>query len=33
MIHAIGIDPVLGTTEGQDVKRAFGTACRGINHD
>ena len=33
MIHPIGIDPILRTAEGQDVKRAIGVVCRGLNHD
>jgi hypothetical protein len=33
MIHAIGIDPVLRAAEGQNVKRAIGIVCRGLNHD
>ena len=33
MIHPVGIDPVLGTTERQNVKRAIGIVCRGFNHD
>ena len=33
MIHPVGIDPVLRAAEGQDVKRAIGIVCRGLNHD
>ena len=33
MIHPVGIDAILGTAEGQDVKGAIGVACRGFNHD
>ena len=33
MIHPVGIDPVLRTAEGQNVKRAIGIVCRGFNHD
>jgi len=33
MIHSVGIDPILRTAEGQDVKRAIGIVWRGFNHD